>query len=153
MEPSIHFQNSDHKNVENVPVKKLTLLDLLSNGNSSIQFIITSGQDKSSFRSIEFMNGCEMVRLEFNIFKSYDSIEKLTLSSIGLESLRLQDFTYAENFEKLNVSHNKLTEIPAMVFVNAPKITEVNFSSNQISRIDPMALETFEQNSNTGLIK
>lgn len=96
---------------------------------------------KSNFRSIKFMSGCHFSRQELNIFKSYSEIQKITLSNVGLESLRLQDFTYAEHLELLDASQNELTEISAMIFANAPQITDVDFSFNRISRIDPMAFE------------
>lgn len=104
----------------------------------------SSWQYKSSFRSIEFVSGCRFPRLELNIFKSYKYIQHLTLSNVGLEMLRLQDFTYAEHLELFDASHNELTEIPTMVFANAPQLIDVNFSFNQINRIHSMA---FEQSS------
>ncbi|KAG4072601.1 hypothetical protein HA402_004690 [Bradysia odoriphaga] len=100
-----------------------------------------SWQYKTNIKSIEFMSGCHFSRLELSLFKSYGATQKLSVSNVDLEVVRLQDFTNAEHLMEFDASHNKLIQIPTMLFVNAPEITKVDLSFNEISHIDPMAFE------------
>lgn len=97
-------------------------------------------QNKSSFDSIEF-HRCRFSVFLVNIFERYCNIRKMDLSRVGLESLRWQNFIYADHLKILDISNNRLSEISAILFDRAPELNRANFSNNQISFIDPRAFD------------
>lgn len=102
-----------------------------------------NGEDyfyKNFMHQIQLQN-CHWKQLPV-IFKWYKAVRLLNVSSLGLESLRSENFDNGKNLVTLIASHNQLTEIPSALFDDARGIIVVDMSFNKINRIDPMAFNT-----------
>lgn len=82
---------------------------------------------------ITFKN-CALPKIPSKIFKIYDNVRILNMSSLGTESLELDNFIEARYLTNLNASFNKIIEIGSDLFADAEKLTNVDFSFNQITK-------------------
>lgn len=81
---------------------------------------------------VSFKN-CALPKIPSKLFKIYDNIRILNMSSLGTESLHPDNFFEASFLVTLLASHNKIVEIPANLFADAQKLTDVDLSFNRIS--------------------
>lgn len=91
--------------------------------------------NKDTIENIRFRN-CALASLPNNLFENFENIRTLNITSIGLESLDIEDLKNADHLQKLIASQNELSEIPSLVF--AIEIQWANFSLNKIISIDPL---------------
>lgn len=87
---------------------------------------------------ISFKN-CALPKLPDKIFKIYDNVRTLNMSTLETESLQPENFIGSNYLTNLNASHNKIIEIPANLFVNSKKLIVIDFSFNQITQFHPHA--------------
>lgn len=82
---------------------------------------------------INFKN-CALPKIPYKLFKVYDNVRFLNVSSINIESLHPDDFAEANTLTKLNASFNKIMEIPSNTFDGAQKLINLDLSNNRIVR-------------------
>lgn len=95
-------------------------------------------------------NGCELSSIgAFNIFKWFQQIRVLNISSLGLQTIHDEDIGAADYLTTFDASHNQLHEIPATIFTKTRNIRlTINLIDISHNNIQKLSTHTFRDLQN-----